>query len=51
MSTGKIQKYVNSVNGFPQPLYLDDIDEDIRRQREERKRQAGELVSVFFLRI
>jgi hypothetical protein len=51
MSTGKIQKYYINVNSPIQLYYIDDIDDEIRRQREERKRQGGELVCIFLWRI
>jgi hypothetical protein len=35
------------VNSPIQLYYIDDIDDEIRRQREERKRQGGELVCFF----
>jgi len=44
MSTGKIQNYYNSPNSFIHPHYTDDLDAEIIREREARKRQAGELV-------
>lgn len=47
MSTGKIQKYYNNVYSPIQLYSIDDIDDEIRRQREERKRQGGELVCIF----